>query len=42
LEQDKSYTYRVKASWIEKGMDVVREKKVVFKAGEDVVIDFRE
>lgn len=41
LEEGKAYKYRVKATWKENGADVTREKKVVFRAGEEVVIDFR-
>jgi carbonic anhydrase len=39
---DKSYAYRVKVTWTEKGKELTREKRVEFHAGDDVVIDFRK
>jgi carbonic anhydrase len=42
LEAGKTYTYRVKASWIDKGAETVHEKKIQFKPGENVVVDFRK
>jgi carbonic anhydrase len=41
LEEGKTYRYKVKATWKENGADVTREKKVVFRAGDEVVVDFR-
>jgi uncharacterized protein (TIGR03000 family) len=41
LENGKRYTYRVTATWIEKGREVNHETTIAFRAGEDVVIDFR-
>jgi uncharacterized protein (TIGR03000 family) len=41
LEEGKRYTYKVVAVWVENGREVTHETKVVFKAGEDVAIDFR-
>jgi uncharacterized protein (TIGR03000 family) len=41
LEEGKRYTYKVVVVWVENGREVTHETKVVFKAGEDVVVDFR-
>jgi uncharacterized protein (TIGR03000 family) len=41
LEDGKRYTYKVVASWVEKGQTVTHETKVVFQAGQDVAVDFR-
>jgi uncharacterized protein (TIGR03000 family) len=36
------YTYNLKATWKEGGKQVVREKKVPVRAGEEVVVDMRK
>lgn len=42
LEDGKRYMYKVTATWNdEKGRECSHETKVVFRAGEDVLIDFR-
>jgi uncharacterized protein (TIGR03000 family) len=41
LEDGKRYSYKVVAVWVENGREVSHETKVIFKAGEDVAIDFR-
>jgi uncharacterized protein (TIGR03000 family) len=41
LEEGKRYTYKVLVVWVENGREVTHETKIVFKAGEDVVVDFR-
>jgi uncharacterized protein (TIGR03000 family) len=41
LEEGKRYTYRIVAIWVESGKEVNHETKLVFRAGEDVLIDFR-
>ncbi len=41
LEDGKRYSYKVVALWVENGREVSHETKVVFRAGEDVAVDFR-
>jgi uncharacterized protein (TIGR03000 family) len=41
LEEGKRYTYKVVVVWVENGREVTHETKIEFKAGEDVVVDFR-
>jgi uncharacterized protein (TIGR03000 family) len=41
LEDGKRYSYKVVAVWVENGREVSHETKVIFKAGEDVAVDFR-
>jgi uncharacterized protein (TIGR03000 family) len=41
LEDGKSYSYKVVATWKENGQEVMHETKIVFHAGEDVAVDFR-
>jgi uncharacterized protein (TIGR03000 family) len=41
LEDGKRYSYLVRAVWYENGQEVSHDMKVVFRAGEDVVISFR-
>jgi uncharacterized protein (TIGR03000 family) len=41
LEAGKRYTYTVVAVWVENGREVTHEMRVAFRAGDDVVVDFR-
>ncbi|HEX5273299.1 MAG TPA: TIGR03000 domain-containing protein [Gemmataceae bacterium] len=41
LEEGKRYEYQVVVVWVENGREVSHETKIVFKAGEDVAVDFR-
>ncbi len=41
LEADTRYCYKVIARWVENGREVTHETKIVFRAGEDVAVDFR-
>jgi uncharacterized protein (TIGR03000 family) len=41
LAEGKRYTYKVVAVWVENGREVTHETKIAFRAGEDVVVDFR-
>jgi uncharacterized protein (TIGR03000 family) len=41
LEDGKRYCYKVIAIWIENDREVTHETKVVFRAGEDITVDFR-
>lgn len=40
LEKDVTYTYEIKAKWMEKGSEVKRTRKVDIRAGKDVEVDF--
>ena len=40
LEAGKRYTYKVVATWLEKGREVTHETKIEFSAGEDVSVEF--
>lgn len=40
LDGGKTYTYTVKASWLEKGREVTREKQVKVRPGQESVVDF--
>ena len=39
LEPGRSYTYRLRAEWVENGQPVVRERAVNFQAGNEAVIN---
>jgi uncharacterized protein (TIGR03000 family) len=41
LEAGKRYTYRLVATWIEDGKEVSHDANIEFRAGEDILIDFR-
>lgn len=41
LEAGKRYTYKVVARWMENGREVAHEAQIAFRAGEDLMIDFR-
>jgi len=41
LDADMRYTYKLIARWVENGREVTHETKIVFRAGEDVAVDFR-
>jgi uncharacterized protein (TIGR03000 family) len=41
LEEGKRYSYKVVVMWMENGREVSHETKIVFRAGEDVAVDFR-
>ena len=41
LEPDKSYTYTVRATWMEDGKEVTRTKDVKVQAGRAATVDFR-
>jgi uncharacterized protein (TIGR03000 family) len=41
LVEGQRYSYKVVATWVENGREVTHETKVVFRAGEDVAVDFR-
>ncbi len=41
LEQGKRYSYEVVVVYVENGREVSHETKIVFRAGEDVAVDFR-
>lgn len=40
LDRGKTYTYTVKASWLERGRKVSREKLVKVRPGRETVVDF--
>jgi carbonic anhydrase len=42
LAAGREYSYLVKAAWVERGREVTREKTVSFKAGEPLVVEFKE
>jgi uncharacterized protein (TIGR03000 family) len=42
LEQGKTYTYDLHAKWMENGKEIVRDRKVTFRPGEQVEIDLRQ
>ncbi len=41
LEEGKRYSYKVVVVYMENGREVSHETSVVFRAGEDVAVDFR-
>jgi uncharacterized protein (TIGR03000 family) len=41
LDPDKSYTYTVRATWMENGQEVTRKKDIRVQAGRDITVDFR-
>ncbi len=41
LEEGKRYSYDVVVVYVENGREVSHETKVIFRAGEDVAVDFR-
>ena len=41
LEEGKRYEYRLRATWIENGKEVSHDANIEFRAGEDLLIDFR-
>lgn len=42
LEEGRSYTYKIKASWEQNGRDVTREKDVEVRPGAQAVVNFSE
>ncbi len=40
LDREKTYTYTIKASWLERGREVTREKQVKVRPGRETVVDF--
>jgi len=42
LEQGRTYTYKIKASWTENGRQVKREKEIEVRPGQETVANFRE
>jgi uncharacterized protein (TIGR03000 family) len=41
LGTGRQHSYQIKASWLENGREVTREKAVTFKAGEPVAVEFK-
>jgi uncharacterized protein (TIGR03000 family) len=41
LQSGQNYVYTVKATWMQNGQEISREKKVHVRAGQGVVVDFR-
>jgi hypothetical protein len=41
LERGQEYTYTLRASWMENGKEVTREKSVPVRAGQEAMADFR-
>jgi len=42
LDSGRSYEYTFRAQWAEAGQTVTRDRKVQFKTGDDVTVDFTQ
>jgi uncharacterized protein (TIGR03000 family) len=42
LERGKTYTYTLRAAWMENGAEVTREKKVDVVAGQNIIVNFAD
>lgn len=42
LESGHNYTYTIKARWIENGQVVIRERRAIVEAGQNITVNFRE
>jgi uncharacterized protein (TIGR03000 family) len=40
LGRGETYSYTIKASWLEKGREVIREKQVKVRPGQETLVDF--